>query len=51
MNPRRRRGTGTIQETRDGRFRARLPGANGAWLPLCDTYEEAAGLLVRVAQR
>lgn len=41
----RARGTGTIQRQSDGSFLPRLPGQNGAWLPRCETEEEAAILL------
>lgn len=40
----RRRGTGSIEPTADGRFRARLPSKGGR-LDACDTYEEAEALL------
>lgn len=40
----RRRGTGTIEEMRDGTFRARMPGAGGR-LRRCAQREEAEALL------
>lgn len=40
----RRRGTGTIEEMRDGSFRGRMPGAGGRLRP-CATSEEAEALL------
>lgn len=44
MRPRRRWGTGAIEQSADGVFRARLPG-NGPRLAPCATYDEAATLL------
>ncbi len=44
MGKRRRRGTGTIEKQRDGRWRPRLPGA-GKRLDPCETPEEAWRLL------
>ena len=42
---RRRRGTGSIERTRDGRFLARCPSATRDCLGTCATYEEASDLL------
>jgi integrase len=42
---RRRKGTGTIEETRDGAFRARLPDADRTDLGIFASHEEASRML------